>query len=152
MRRKIIKKHYVLEFNFRSLFLKIAKDGSVFTWGRAVRGQLGREPEPQDHPKSVNLNAPGQSKFAINIKFYPFIWDLYWVPAFMNDVFSMHVSLIFRHSSERFDTALKGCVPKVSATSPVEILRNNLDVQISETFYVKTEMKRILKRCLKRRK
>ena len=53
-------------------FLKIAKDGSVFTWGRAVRGQLGREPEPQDHPKSVNLNAPGQSTFDINIKFYYF--------------------------------------------------------------------------------
>ena len=54
--------------------MKIAKDGSVFTWGRAVRGQLGREPEPQDHPKSVNLNAPGQSKFAMNIKFYCFYW------------------------------------------------------------------------------
>ena len=32
--------------------LKIRK---VWTWGRATRGQLGRNPEPQDSPRKVPL-------------------------------------------------------------------------------------------------
>jgi hypothetical protein len=35
----------------------ICSNGSIWTWGRPIRGQLGRDPEPQDHPKSVNIDA-----------------------------------------------------------------------------------------------
>ena len=35
----------------------ICADGSVWTWGRGTRGQLGRNPEPQDSPRQVQLNA-----------------------------------------------------------------------------------------------
>ena len=34
----------------------ICSDGSIWTWGRAIRGQLGRDPEPQEHPRRVNLD------------------------------------------------------------------------------------------------
>ena len=37
----------------------ICDNGEVWTWGRATRGQLGRDPEPQDSPRQIKLPAIG---------------------------------------------------------------------------------------------
>ena len=39
----------------------VCVNGSIWTWGRPIRGQLGRDPEPQDHPRPVNIELPAIS-------------------------------------------------------------------------------------------
>jgi len=34
----------------------LCQDGTVWTWGRAIRGQLGRNPEPADSPRRVDID------------------------------------------------------------------------------------------------
>ena len=33
----------------------VYSDGSVWSWGRATRGQLGRSPDPQDSPRQITI-------------------------------------------------------------------------------------------------
>merc|ERR1712062_243096 len=47
----------------------ICRDGTVWTWGRAVRGQLGRNPDPQDSPRQVLFNS-FQNLTALSISTY----------------------------------------------------------------------------------
>ena len=48
----------------------ICDDGSVWTWGRGTRGQLGRNPEPQDSPRQVLLQSGNAKTVALDVATY----------------------------------------------------------------------------------